>query len=514
MPLVQKVKGQCEFAYVCASLLQPFFQSNEMSLQLFLLWGSWFGLLQESLTQTPKAAAVDKGASVTSSVLLTGIRVYTASVSSFSVVVHQAEDEFITPLRAQCCSVSVRALQSHSHTNNTMSLMSLQLFLLALGSWFGVRTSGSQHCSSGHLRASSGEISLTQTPKAAAVDKGASVTLRCQASSSICPDLPDVPNAQVQNSSVSYQKGDIVNFTCDVGYTSENPVGFVCSSNGWIRLYMGVCQLKPCLPPANITDGNYQIISGNGFVYGTTIKYSCNNGFQIKSGNGTLTCLLSGWSDDVPQCEKQPSISDPQDVDECSSNGSFCEYKCENTVGSFICTCPPGYYQDGLRCKDYDECKSGVHTCTPQQTCVNYKGGYTCLNTIQCPPPYVRYNDRICMCHIDDPPCRTEYHTAENHYMTISSDLSTPADIYKLVPRHSHGESNRFMIKSGNEQQEFSIRQIDDRSAMLVLTRPIRGRNTVRLEVEVKPLNVFKIDGLVPTDHNLSILVRLLIYVF
>ncbi|KAK7898228.1 hypothetical protein WMY93_019081 [Mugilogobius chulae] len=74
----------------------------------------------------------------------------------------------LQPLRAQCCSVSVRALQSHSHTNNTMSLMSLQLFLLDPGA-----------------PASSGEISLTQTPKAAAVDKGASVTLRCQCSSSV-----------------------------------------------------------------------------------------------------------------------------------------------------------------------------------------------------------------------------------------------------------------------------------------------------------------------------------------
>ncbi|KAJ0059447.1 hypothetical protein NL108_018147 [Boleophthalmus pectinirostris] len=80
----------------------------------------------------------------------------------------------LQPLRAQCCSVCVRALQSHSHTNNTMSLMSLQLFLLALGLL---------------VRGSSGEISLTQTPKAAAVDKGASVTLRCQTSSNVGREL-------------------------------------------------------------------------------------------------------------------------------------------------------------------------------------------------------------------------------------------------------------------------------------------------------------------------------------
>ncbi|KAK7898219.1 hypothetical protein WMY93_019072 [Mugilogobius chulae] len=81
------------------------------------------------------------------------------------------------PLRAQCCSVSVRALQSHSHTNNTMSLMSLQLFLLALGLlvrgediWV---TALLLWTPAGFFR----RISLTQTPKAAAVDKGASVTL-------------------------------------------------------------------------------------------------------------------------------------------------------------------------------------------------------------------------------------------------------------------------------------------------------------------------------------------------
>ncbi|KAK7898223.1 hypothetical protein WMY93_019076 [Mugilogobius chulae] len=155
-----------------------------------------------SLTQTPKAAAVDKGASVTlrcqtstsvstcihwylqkgtespklliryATTLHDGVfqsfqwKVVQELLFSLTISGFEAED----PLRAQCCSVSVRALQSHSHTNNTMSLMSLQLFLLALGLL---------------VRASSGEISLTQTPKAAAVDKGASVTLRCQGSSSI-----------------------------------------------------------------------------------------------------------------------------------------------------------------------------------------------------------------------------------------------------------------------------------------------------------------------------------------
>uniref|UniRef100_A0A8C6TVL9 Ig-like domain-containing protein n=1 Tax=Neogobius melanostomus TaxID=47308 RepID=A0A8C6TVL9_9GOBI len=51
-----------------------------------------------------------------------------------------------------------------------MSLMSLQLFLLALG-LLG--------------RASSGEILLTQSPAAAAVERGASVSVRCHTSTSV-----------------------------------------------------------------------------------------------------------------------------------------------------------------------------------------------------------------------------------------------------------------------------------------------------------------------------------------
>jgi len=31
------------------------------------------------------------------------------------------------------------------------------------------------------------------------------------------------------------------------------------------------------------------------------------------------------------------------DVDECAVGNGGCQYACENTPGSFICTCPPGY---------------------------------------------------------------------------------------------------------------------------------------------------------------------------
>lgn len=40
------------------------------------------------------------------------------------------------------------------------------------------------------------------------------------------------------------------------------------------------------------------------------------------------------------------------DVDECSSNNGGCHEHatCDNTEGSFTCTCQPGYSGDGLHC--------------------------------------------------------------------------------------------------------------------------------------------------------------------
>ena len=44
--------------------------------------------------------------------------------------------------------------------------------------------------------------------------------------------------------------------------------------------------------------------------------------------------------------------SDFVDVDECSNNNGGCnaDATCQNTEGSFTCTCKPGYSGDGFNC--------------------------------------------------------------------------------------------------------------------------------------------------------------------
>ena len=38
------------------------------------------------------------------------------------------------------------------------------------------------------------------------------------------------------------------------------------------------------------------------------------------------------------------------DIDECSSNPCHANATCNNTMGSYVCACDPGYSGDGFNC--------------------------------------------------------------------------------------------------------------------------------------------------------------------
>ena len=85
------------------------------------------------------------------------------------------------------------------------------------------------------------------------------------------------------------------------------------------------------------------------------------------------------------------------DIDECAENLHICEQQCSNSIGSYSCSCNPGYRlaANNKTCDgkinhipstyynftffivtDIDECFEGISGCS--QYCVNNVGSYYC----------------------------------------------------------------------------------------------------------------------------------------
>ncbi|KAF5291111.1 hypothetical protein FQA39_LY14353 [Lamprigera yunnana] len=95
-------------------------------------------------------------------------------------------------------------------------------------------------------------------------------------------------------------------------------------------------------------------------------------------GSFQCTCF-PGYRGDGFHCEDINECDDPAIASRCVANAECC-----NVPAHFVCKCLPGYHGDGeIACLDIDECaKSGV--CGRNALCHNTKGNYTC----SCPDGY------------------------------------------------------------------------------------------------------------------------------
>ena len=68
------------------------------------------------------------------------------------------------------------------------------------------------------------------------------------------------------------------------------------------------------------------------------------------------------------------------DIEECLTNTDNCHSNatCENTDGSFKCSCASGYSGNGSYCSNIDECSSNTHDCALNATCLDTDGSFTC----------------------------------------------------------------------------------------------------------------------------------------
>ncbi|XP_037625434.1 complement factor H-like [Sebastes umbrosus] len=120
-----------------------------------------------------------------------------------------------------------------------------------------------------------------------------------------CDKLEDATMTPAQE---RYMDGELIKYQCI--RTDVEGIA-TCVNTKWNK--SEECEVKPCQLPDDTPNGYYQIINGEEFVFGTTIKYFCNEGYQMVSRDDTRTCLLDKWTNYVPMCD--PLSCDPPPAD-------------------------------------------------------------------------------------------------------------------------------------------------------------------------------------------------------
>ncbi|KAF3859531.1 hypothetical protein F7725_021930 [Dissostichus mawsoni] len=174
-----------------------------------------------------------------------------------------------------------------------------------------------------------------------------------------------------------------------------------------------VCGVHGCV---NLV-GTYRCECRNGFIFNSITKL-CEGRIvpkisaSVKRKNHER-CLAEGYPSITCKCVKEASDSEihrplcSSDINECRIYPvQLCAHKCENTEGSYKCSCTTGFKltSDGRSCEDVNECEA--NPCS--QECANVYGSYQCycrrgyqlsdIDGIACEGN--KTNKRVITCHI------------------------------------------------------------------------------------------------------------------
>ncbi|XP_068743260.1 protein kinase C-binding protein NELL2-like isoform X2 [Montipora capricornis] len=102
------------------------------------------------------------------------------------------------------------------------------------------------------------------------------------------------------------------------------------------------------------------------------VPFICDVNANCQNTDGSYICTCkAGYTGNGKTCT---------DIDECSTRKHNCSHVavCNNTIGSYNCTCKEGYVGDEQNCSDIDECLTGKHNCSHVAVCDNTIGSYNC----------------------------------------------------------------------------------------------------------------------------------------
>nr|XP_021518026.1 complement factor H-like [Meriones unguiculatus] len=128
-----------------------------------------------------------------------------------------------------------------------------------------------------------------------------------------CPPPPQIPNAQVFETTVNYRDGEKVSVLCQDNYLAKDTEEMVCKDGRWQPLPRCVAKI-PCSQPPKIEHGSIKwptlseersnATESSSHKHGTTFSYVCDDGFRIAEEHG-VTCYMGKWSS-PPRCVGLP----------------------------------------------------------------------------------------------------------------------------------------------------------------------------------------------------------------
>ncbi|XP_037067247.1 complement factor H-like isoform X3 [Peromyscus leucopus] len=128
-----------------------------------------------------------------------------------------------------------------------------------------------------------------------------------------CPPPPQIPNAQVMQTTVKYQDGEKVSVLCQDNYIIQDTEEMVCRDGRWQSLPRCIEKI-PCSQPPEIDHGSIKLpgvseerrdrVESRIHEHGTTLSYVCEDGFIMAEEHG-VTCNMGKWSA-PPRCVRLP----------------------------------------------------------------------------------------------------------------------------------------------------------------------------------------------------------------
>ncbi|XP_076598045.1 C4b-binding protein alpha chain-like isoform X3 [Chaetodon auriga] len=113
-----------------------------------------------------------------------------------------------------------------------------------------------------------------------------------------CEPPPTVAGGTLSPSKDKYVYGEVVQYSCEKGFTLSALKSVSCSEDGTFKPAPPTCITVTCEPPPMIVDGTFSPIKDT-YTYGDAVLYSCQNGLTL-NGSKSVSCSDDGTFQPAP----------------------------------------------------------------------------------------------------------------------------------------------------------------------------------------------------------------------